>query len=205
MEALGAYPVCGGMAGVFLSFGTEDTPAFDQQKNLPRNLVILRHHTCSTVSNGSLRVRPDEPLYTSPVRITMTLTITDQAITLKFFEKLKELSGENVKLCMQCATCTGMCPMAAEMDHSPRKVMHLAQFGLTEILSTSNTFWKCASCHACTVKCPRGIDIAKVMEALRQQVLRKSQNYIEPSALPAERIEELPQIALVAGFRKLTS
>lgn len=135
----------------------------------------------------------------------MTLTITDQAITLKKFEKLKELSGENVKLCMQCATCTGMCPMAAEMDHSPRKVMHLAQFGLMDMLSASNTFWKCASCHACTVKCPRGIDIAKVMEALRQQILRRSQNYVEPSAMPAERIEELPQIALVAGFRKLTS
>lgn len=135
----------------------------------------------------------------------MTLTITDQTITLKSFEKLKELSGENVKLCMQCATCSGMCPMTAEMDHSPRKVMHLAQFGLFDRLSASNTFWKCASCHACTVKCPRGIDIAKVMEALRQQVLRKNKNYIEPSALPAERIVELPQIALVAGFRKLTS
>jgi heterodisulfide reductase subunit C len=73
------------------------------------------------------------------------------------------------------------------------------------MLAGSNTFWKCASCHACTVKCPRGIDIAKVMEALRQQVLRRSKNYIEPSALPAETIEELPQIALVAGFRKLTS
>lgn len=135
----------------------------------------------------------------------MTLTITDQTIALKSFEKLKELSGENVKLCMQCATCSGMCPMTAEMDLSPRKVMHLAQFGLLNRLSASNTFWKCASCHACTVKCPRGIDIAKVMEALRQQVLRKNKNYIEPSALPAERIVELPQIALVAGFRKLTS
>jgi heterodisulfide reductase subunit C len=135
----------------------------------------------------------------------MTLTITDQTIALKSLEKLKELSGENVKLCMQCATCSGMCPMAAEMDHSPRKVMHLAQFGLFGMLTGSNTFWKCASCHACTVKCPRGIDIAKVMEALRQQILRRSKNYIEPSALPAETIEELPQIALVAGFRKLTS
>ncbi len=135
----------------------------------------------------------------------MTLTITAETITKESLEKLKDLSGENVKLCMQCATCTGMCPMAAEMDLSPRKVMHLAQFGLFSRLGAINTYWKCASCHACTVKCPRGIDIAKVMEALRQQVLRKSENYIEPSALPAERIEELPQIALVAGFRKLTS
>ena len=135
----------------------------------------------------------------------MTLKITVQTISVKSIEQLLELSGENVKLCMQCATCTGMCPMAAEMDHSPRKVMHLAQFGLLDRLNESNTFWKCASCHACTVKCPRGIDIAKVMEALRQRVLRTSKNYIEPSELPAERIAELPQIAMVAAFRKLTS
>lgn len=135
----------------------------------------------------------------------MTLTITAQTVSTQSIEQLKELSGENVKLCMQCATCTGMCPMTAEMDHSPRRVMHLAQFGMLDRLSASNTWWKCASCHACTVKCPRGIDIAKVMEALRQRVLRTNRNHIEPSALPAERIAELPQIAMVAAFRKLTS
>lgn len=135
----------------------------------------------------------------------MTLTITAQTQSIKSIEKLKELSGESVKVCMQCATCTGMCPMAQEMDYSPRKVMHMAQFGLAEKLAGINSFWKCASCHACSVKCPRGIDIAKVMEALRQQVLRKSKNYIEPSRLSAEQVAEMPQIALVAGFRKFTS
>ncbi len=135
----------------------------------------------------------------------MTLTITGQTQSIQAIEKLNELSGESVKLCMQCATCTGMCPMALEMDFSPRKVMHMAQFGLMEKLAGINTYWKCASCHACSVKCPRGIDIAKVMEALRQQVLRKSHNYIEPSEISAESIAEMPQIALVAGFRKFTS
>lgn len=125
--------------------------------------------------------------------------------SLESIKKLNELSGENVKLCMQCATCSGMCPMTAEMDYGPRKVMHMAQFGLQKKLAGINTYWKCASCHACTVKCPRGIDIAKVMEALRQQTLRKGTNKIEPSQMPAETIAELPQIAMVAGFRKLTS
>jgi heterodisulfide reductase subunit C2 len=138
-------------------------------------------------------------------RRNMTLMITAQTQSLQSIEKLKELSGESVKVCMQCATCTGMCPMAQEMDFSPRKVMHMAQFGLLEKLVDINTYWKCASCHACSVKCPRGIDIAKVMEALRQQILRKSHNYIEPSELSPELIAEMPQIALVAGFRKFTS
>ncbi|MCP3892209.1 MAG: 4Fe-4S dicluster domain-containing protein [Desulfobulbaceae bacterium] len=135
----------------------------------------------------------------------MTIPISGQTLSLKSIEKINELSGESVNVCMQCATCTGMCPMAQEMDFSPRKVMHFAQFGLIERMADINTYWKCASCHACSVKCPRGIDIAKVMEALRQQVLRTSKNYIEPSEIPAEVIAEMPQIALVAGFRKFTS
>jgi heterodisulfide reductase subunit C2 len=134
----------------------------------------------------------------------MTLQITTGTQSLDFIRSVNELSGENVKLCMQCGTCTGMCPMTTEMDHSPRQVMHLSQFGLDKQLAASNTYWKCASCHACTVKCPRGIDIAKVMEALRQQTLRTSINHIEPSRIPGETIVDLPQIALVAGFRKLT-
>ena len=135
----------------------------------------------------------------------MTIEMTAKTPSLPAIARLKELSGESVKLCMQCATCTGMCPMAQEMDISPRRVMHLALFGLLDRLSGVNSYWKCASCHACSVKCPRGIDIARVMEALRQQVLRKSRNHIEPSALPRETVAEMPQIALVAGFRKFTS
>lgn len=135
----------------------------------------------------------------------MTLKMNAGALSPESIRKLNELSGENVKVCMQCATCTGMCPMAQEMEVPPRLVMHLAQFGMQERLAGINTYWKCASCHACTVKCPRGIDIAKVMEALRQLSLRTGQNHIEPSKMSAEEIKALPQIALVAGFRKLTS
>ena len=135
----------------------------------------------------------------------MTLKISADSPTHEYIRRVNTLSGENVKLCMQCATCTGMCPMAAEMEISPRQVMHFVQFGLKEKLAGINTYWKCASCHACTVKCPRGIDIAKVMEALRQQTLRTSKNYIEPSQMSPATIALLPQIAMVAGFRKLTS
>lgn len=137
----------------------------------------------------------------------MTLRISGkgQTVTISSIKQINEMSGENVKVCMQCATCTGMCPMTEEMDFSPRQVMHMAQFGMADKLAEINTYWRCASCHACTVKCPRGIDIAKVMEALRQQTLRKSEDQIKLSEIPKEDIREMPQIALVAGFRKLTS
>ncbi len=133
----------------------------------------------------------------------MTLLLSAQDVST--IEKINELSGENVKLCMQCGTCSGTCPMADEMDFTPRKVMHYSQFGMLSSMEDINSYWKCASCHSCSVRCPRGIDIAKVMEALRLLVLRTSKNYIEPSQIPVERLRDMPGIAMVSGFRKLTS
>jgi heterodisulfide reductase subunit C len=122
-----------------------------------------------------------------------------------FFERLRELSDQNVKQCMQCGTCTGACPMTDSMNVSPRGVMHLAQFGMEEKIQDLNTYWVCASCHSCSVRCPRGIDIARAMEALRQMSLRKNKDYVNPSAMDKDTLQDCPAIALVAGFRKLTS
>lgn len=125
--------------------------------------------------------------------------------SVKDIELINKLSGENVNVCMQCGTCSSACPMTDEMDFFPRKVMHFSQLGSLDRLQRINTHWKCASCHSCSVRCPRGIDIAKIMEALRLVTLRKNKNFIEPSEIPREKLGEYPAIAMVAGLRKLTS
>jgi heterodisulfide reductase subunit C len=135
----------------------------------------------------------------------MPVRISPKTVKKDFLEKLEKLSGQNVHQCFQCGTCTGSCPMGHNMDVLPRKIMHMAQLGMDEELEELKTCWVCASCHTCNVRCPRGLDIPRVMEALRLMTLRKNQNYIEPSQLSAETVKECPQIALVAGFRKLTS
>ncbi len=95
--------------------------------------------------------------------------------------------------------------MTFAMDLLPRQVMRLVQLGLDEGLEVSETPWLCASCLTCSVRCPRGIDVARVMEAVRQLSLRKNVDHVDVSQLTPERLGELPQIALVSGFRKLTS
>lgn len=135
----------------------------------------------------------------------MSVLILPKTIKKDFVQKIKELSGQDVKVCFQCGTCSGSCPMSEYMEFSPRKVMHLAQLAMGDRLVNLNTYWVCASCHTCSVRCPRGIDIARVMEALRQITLRKNINFIEPSKMSAETITGAPQIAMVAGFRKMTS
>ncbi len=135
----------------------------------------------------------------------MPIEISEKTVKSEFIEKVAKLSGQNIYKCFQCGTCGGACPMSGQMDTMPRKIMRLAQFGLEDQVSDYKTFWMCASCHNCTVNCPRGIDLARVMEAIRLLTLRKNINRIEPSQLPAETVKELPQIAMVSCFRKLTS
>ncbi|WP_258928966.1 4Fe-4S dicluster domain-containing protein [Desulfoferrobacter suflitae] len=135
----------------------------------------------------------------------MPITISEKTIKSDFIEKVKKLSGQNIHKCFQCGTCGGACPMSGQLATLPRKIMRMAQFGLENEVAESKTFWTCASCHSCSVTCPRGIDLAKVMEALRQLSLRKNVNYVEPSKLPSETVKEMPQIAMVSCFRKMTS
>ncbi len=134
----------------------------------------------------------------------MAYTINNLSTDTRFLDKIREISGQNVFKCFQCGTCTGSCPMIAHITASPRKLMAFLQLGQKETLEAFNTPWVCASCHTCMVRCPRGLDIPRVMEALRQITLRQSINRIEPSNLQPEEVIDLPQIAMVSGFRKLT-
>jgi len=95
--------------------------------------------------------------------------------------------------------------MSFAMDIPPRQIIHLVQLGLEQEIATSKTMWVCASCFECSARCPRGVDIAKIMEVLRLMTLRKSIDHVELSDIPQDRLAELPQIALVSCLRKLTA
>jgi heterodisulfide reductase subunit C len=135
----------------------------------------------------------------------MPLSFTHEAVDLKFIEKMETITGEPFKTCMQCGTCTIVCPMTASMSVTTRQVMHLTQWGQKEELLSTKAAWICASCHACEVRCPRGIDIPRVMEGLRQLILRENENYVEPSKIDKDQIKEMPQTAMVSAFRKHTA
>jgi len=134
----------------------------------------------------------------------MPVTVSPKRLRREFVKKVKELSGQNLQLCYQCGMCSGVCPAAANMDVSPRRIIELARLGLEEEIAGSRTVWTCASCLACTVNCPRGFDLSKVMEAIRLLTLRKNVDRVRPEDIPPQERCELPQIAMVSGFRKFT-
>ncbi len=133
-----------------------------------------------------------------------SVTVSPKRSRSEFVKKVKELSGQNLQLCYQCGMCTGNCPAALNMDISPRRIIELARLGLEEEIANSKTVWICASCLACAVNCPRGFDLAKVMEAIRLLTLRKNIDHIRPEDISPQERCELPQIAMVSGLRKFT-
>ncbi len=134
----------------------------------------------------------------------MRIQLSSTKVSSEFVKKVAELSGQNLNLCYQCGKCSAGCPMSHAMDFLPNQIIRLMQLGLEEEIGKSKTLWLCASCLTCAVRCPKGVDISRVMEALRLITLRKNIDFMEPSKIPPETIAEMPQIALVSGFRKLT-
>lgn len=81
--------------------------------------------------------------------------------------QIKDVMDEDVNLCYQCEKCTSGCPVSSEMELVPAQVMHAAQLNFKSRILAANTIWLCASCETCTTRCPQGIDISKIMDALR--------------------------------------
>ncbi len=84
-------------------------------------------------------------------------------------------------------TASGGCPFSAHMDFKPNGVMRLIQLGLKTEALTCNTIWICVGCHTCSTQCPVGIDIAAVMDALREKALAEGAHVPEPDILDFHR------------------
>jgi heterodisulfide reductase subunit C len=80
--------------------------------------------------------------------------------------------GDKVRNCIQCGTCTGSCPVSYAMDISPRQLVALFRAGFLEEILRSRSIWICASCYACTVRCPVGIRVTDNIYALKRVATR---------------------------------
>ncbi|GIK67218.1 MAG: hypothetical protein BroJett018_50120 [Chloroflexota bacterium] len=76
-------------------------------------------------------------------------------------------------MCIQCGTCGGSCPSAADMNHTPRQIFAMIRADLREEVLRSNTPWYCVSCYFCTVRCPQEVHITDVMYTLKSMAIRE--------------------------------
>lgn len=98
----------------------------------------------------------------------------------RFRDIVIESAGKEVFNCYQCNKCSAGCPVAFAMDLLPHQVIRSVLFGKKEKVMSSGTIWLCASCETCTTRCPNEIDIAKVMDVLRQIHYESGQETPQP-------------------------
>ena len=121
-------------------------------------------------------------------------------------EMAKEIirrSGVNPLKCMKCGKCSGTCPAYEDMDYHPHQFVSMVQKGRINELLQSKSIWTCLSCFACIERCPRSVEPAKLIEAVRLELIRRQGcNHLKSDAIPGLLDEKLPQQAIVSAFRK---
>lgn len=135
----------------------------------------------------------------------MRINISRKKIKSSFVGKVEEISGQNLLACYQCGKCSAGCPAVTEMDILPNQIIRYAQLGFKDELLRSKAIWICASCFTCNARCPKGIDVAEVIEAIRQILLRKREDHLKIEKLSDLEKENVPPIAMVSSMRKFTS
>ena len=118
-------------------------------------------------------------------------------------EQLLRMSGVNPLKCMRCGKCSATCPSYDEMEYHPHQFVYMVENGDIETLMKSPSVYKCLSCFACVDRCPRGVEPAKLIEAVRLLTIRqKGNNHLKADDIPELLDSELPQQAIVSALRK---
>ena len=81
--------------------------------------------------------------------------------------------------CIQCGTCTNVCPVVADyqqdprlmgyLDLTPQQIVNSYRLGLTERVLNSKMAWDCFMCFKCQELCPKQIPVAEMMYELRNR------------------------------------
>lgn len=112
-------------------------------------------------------------------------------------------SGVNPKKCMKCGKCSATCPAYDEMEYHPHQFVGMVESGNIEPLMKSESLFKCLTCFACVDRCPRGVEPAKLIEAIRFAVIREqNENHLKADDIPEKLDDDMPQQAIVSAFRK---
>ena len=120
-------------------------------------------------------------------------------------DTVTRISGVNPRKCMRCGKCSATCPSYEEMEYHPHEFVYMVEKGEIEKLMSSDSIYKCLTCFACVERCPRGVEPAKVVEAVRlAAVRRQGNNHLIPDQIPEMLDDDLPQQAIVTAFRKYT-
>ncbi|HEY3409761.1 MAG TPA: 4Fe-4S dicluster domain-containing protein [Propionicimonas sp.] len=84
---------------------------------------------------------------------------------------LQKFGAADINACFSCGNCTAICPLADNDAMFPRKLIRLAQVGLTDDLVGSKELWTCYGCGLCTDRCPQEADPGEFMGTARRYAI----------------------------------
>lgn len=110
------------------------------------------------------------------------LGVTEAELRREFLAHVAQVpGGRRLLRCLQCGTCAGSCPVSYAMDLSPRALVARFRAGDVRAILESRSIWLCASCYACTTRCPAGIKVTDILYALKRMAVEQG---LRPSSFP---------------------
>lgn len=108
---------------------------------------------------------------------------------------VEQLAHTRLGDCYQCGKCSAGCPMAERMDLLPNQLIRLVQVGRVDKALGSQSIWQCVSCMTCSTRCPKSVNCAGILDALRQLSVEHD------AASPQQRRTVLFQKAFLENIR----
>lgn len=106
-----------------------------------------------------------------------------------FAEEVKNHSGQPIDLCYHCQKCASGClPMGVLGGTTPNQLLRMINLGLKDQVMKSPGIWICTACETCGARCPNGISIAAVMDAVREMAYTENITVNGDSTLTFHRL-----------------
>jgi len=111
------------------------------------------------------------------------IKVGNEQINSDFIDQVQKLKQTDLSKCWHCNACGSGCPFAEDMDYLPNAIIRMIQLGLKESALSTSTIWLCVGCNTCSMGCPNGVDIAAIMDVLRQIAIDEKIEIAEPGIL----------------------
>jgi heterodisulfide reductase subunit C len=103
----------------------------------------------------------------------MAIVISKEKKADTLIDAVENISGVNIRECLQCKKCSNGCPVAGLTKTGPSETIRRLQLNTGDELLESDLVWMCVSCETCYSRCPMKIDMAAIMDALRNIAVHK--------------------------------
>ncbi len=98
-------------------------------------------------------------------------TIGNESIDAKFVDRIVEAGADRIRTCIQCGTCSSVCPSGRRTAFRTRELMRKALLGLKDEVLSSPDLWLCATCLTCLERCPRQIKVTDAIIIMRNMAV----------------------------------